>query len=184
MRSAAPPPPVRGDRARRERALGELVSSALHTVGRYASNPAGADHGRLKARLWPMRGLKRHRSARILAAGHAFVPNLRRGHCGIATASPAAACSAPHSTIPRSSSEQQRYQNDHALTLSDGTTQQCLPGSLPGCSETGRRNGAGGSVVTGTAYEAPYRGDPRTCSAACRPRASQRGIPSLPMPRA
>jgi transposase, IS6 family len=27
-----------------------------------------------------MRGLKRHRSARILAAGHAFVQNLRRGH--------------------------------------------------------------------------------------------------------
>ena len=32
-----------------------------------------------------MRGLKRHRSARILAAGHAFVQNLRRGHYDIAT---------------------------------------------------------------------------------------------------
>ena len=32
-----------------------------------------------------MRGLKRHRSARILAAGHAFVQNLRRGHYEIAT---------------------------------------------------------------------------------------------------
>ena len=31
-----------------------------------------------------MRGLKRHRSARILAAGHAFVQNLRRGHYDIA----------------------------------------------------------------------------------------------------
>jgi IS6 family transposase len=31
-----------------------------------------------------MRGLKRHRSARIIAAGHAFVQNLRRGHCEIA----------------------------------------------------------------------------------------------------
>jgi hypothetical protein len=30
-------------------------------------------------------GLKRHRSARILAAGHAFVQNLRRGHYDIAT---------------------------------------------------------------------------------------------------
>jgi transposase, IS6 family len=32
-----------------------------------------------------MRGLKRHRSARTLAAGHAFVQNLRRGHYDIAT---------------------------------------------------------------------------------------------------
>ncbi len=32
-----------------------------------------------------MRGLKRHRSATILAAGHAFVQNLRRGHYDIAT---------------------------------------------------------------------------------------------------
>ena len=35
-----------------------------------------------------MRGLKRHRSARILAAGHAFVQNLRRGHYDIATGTP------------------------------------------------------------------------------------------------
>jgi geranylgeranyl pyrophosphate synthase len=32
-----------------------------------------------------MRGLKRHRPARVLAAGHAFVQNLRRGHYDIAT---------------------------------------------------------------------------------------------------
>jgi hypothetical protein len=31
------------------------------------------------------RGLKRHRSARILAAGHAFVQNLRHGHYDITT---------------------------------------------------------------------------------------------------
>jgi hypothetical protein len=35
-----------------------------------------------------MRGLKSHRSARILAAGHAFVQNLRRGHYDIATEVP------------------------------------------------------------------------------------------------
>ena len=34
------------------------------------------DHGRLKARLRPMPGLKRVRSARIIAAGHAFIQNL------------------------------------------------------------------------------------------------------------
>jgi IS6 family transposase len=36
-----------------------------------------------------MRGLKRHRSAQVLAAGHAFVQNLRRGHYEIATETPA-----------------------------------------------------------------------------------------------
>jgi hypothetical protein len=51
----------------------------------YANYPVEADHGRLKARLRPMRGLKRHRSARTLAAGHAFVQNLRHGHYDIAT---------------------------------------------------------------------------------------------------
>jgi transposase, IS6 family len=60
------------------RVLDELIPSALHTVEHYANNPVEADHGRLKARLRPMRGLKRHRSARTLAAGHAFVQNLRR----------------------------------------------------------------------------------------------------------
>jgi hypothetical protein len=59
---------------------GELIPSALHTVERCANNPVETDHGRLKARLWPMRGLKRRRSSRIIAAGHAFVQNLRRGH--------------------------------------------------------------------------------------------------------
>jgi transposase-like protein len=67
------------------RVLGELIPTALHTFGQYANNPIEADHGRLKARLRPMRGLRSHRSARILAAGHAFVQNVRRGHCDIAT---------------------------------------------------------------------------------------------------
>jgi DDE domain len=63
----------------------ELVSSALHIAGQYANNPIEADHGPLKARLRPMRGVKRHRSARTIAAGHAFGQNLRRGHDDIAT---------------------------------------------------------------------------------------------------
>ncbi len=58
------------------------------TVEEYANNLVEADHGRLKAGLRPVRGLKCHRSARILAAGHAFVQNLRRGHYGIATEVP------------------------------------------------------------------------------------------------
>jgi transposase-like protein len=39
-----------------------------------------SDHGRLKSRLQPMRGLKRLRSTRVISAGHAFIQNLRRGH--------------------------------------------------------------------------------------------------------
>jgi len=62
------------------RALDELIPGALHNTEQYANNRVEADHGRLKARLRPMRGLKTFRSARILAAGHAFVQNLRRGH--------------------------------------------------------------------------------------------------------
>jgi transposase-like protein len=62
------------------RVLDELLPDACHVVERYANNRIEADHGRLKSRLRPMRGLKRIRSAVILAAGHAFVQNLRRGH--------------------------------------------------------------------------------------------------------
>ena len=71
------------------RVLDELLPQALHTVQQYSNNPVEADHGRLKARLRPMRGLKRHRSVRTVAAGHAFVQNLRRGHYDIATDIPA-----------------------------------------------------------------------------------------------
>jgi IS6 family transposase len=69
--------------------LDELIPSTLRTTERYANNRVEADHGRLKARLRPMRGLKRHRSARILAAGHALVQNIRRGHYELATDVPA-----------------------------------------------------------------------------------------------
>jgi IS6 family transposase len=89
LRSGTVPVEVTTDRAPAyPRVLDELVPSALHTVERHANNPVEADHGRLKARLGPMRGLKRHSSARILAAGHAFVQNLRRGHYDIATETP------------------------------------------------------------------------------------------------
>ena len=44
------------------------------------NNRIESDHGRLKSRLRPMRGLKRLRSARVISAGHAFIQNIRRGH--------------------------------------------------------------------------------------------------------
>ncbi|PZS21754.1 MAG: IS6 family transposase [Pseudonocardiales bacterium] len=67
------------------RVLDELLPAACHVMEQYANNGIEADHGRLKSRLRPMRGLKRLRSARVISAGHVFVQNLRRGHYDIAT---------------------------------------------------------------------------------------------------
>ena len=78
---AAEPVEVTTDRAAvYPRLVDELVPAAAHVTDRYANNRVEADHGRLKARLRPMRGLKRDRSLRTVATGHAFVQNLRRGH--------------------------------------------------------------------------------------------------------
>jgi transposase, IS6 family len=65
------------------RVLDELVPAARHVTEQYANNAIEADHGRLKARLRPMRGLKRLASARTITAGQAVVQNLRRGHYAI-----------------------------------------------------------------------------------------------------
>jgi transposase-like protein len=51
----------------------------------YGNNRVEVDHARLKGRLRPMCGLKRFRSAAQIAAGHAFVQNLRRGYYELAT---------------------------------------------------------------------------------------------------
>ena len=68
--------------------LDELVPSAWHHVQRYANNPIEADHGQLKRRLRPMRGLRTQRTAQVIIAGHAFVQNLRRGHYEFGTDQP------------------------------------------------------------------------------------------------
>jgi IS6 family transposase len=67
------------------RVLDELPPEVHHVDVRYANNRVEADHGRLKARLRPMRGLKQFRSAQIIGSGHAFVQNLRRGHYELGT---------------------------------------------------------------------------------------------------
>ena len=69
--------------------LEELLPAAWHRTDRYANNHIEADHGRLKARLRSMRGLKQDRSARIVIVGHAFVQNVRRGHYELAPEEPA-----------------------------------------------------------------------------------------------
>jgi IS6 family transposase len=75
------PAEVVTDRARIYPAvLDEVLAEALHNVEQYANNAVEADHGRLKARLRPMRGRKRDSSARVIVTGHASVQNVRRGH--------------------------------------------------------------------------------------------------------
>ncbi len=60
--------------------LDELAPGTWHCTQAYANNRMEADHGQLKRRLRPMRGLKTNQSARIIIAGHAFIQNIRRGH--------------------------------------------------------------------------------------------------------
>jgi transposase-like protein len=70
--------------------LEELLPSAWHRTDRYATNHIEADHGRLKSRRHPMRGLKQDRNARIVITGHALAQNLRRGHYELAVEEPVA----------------------------------------------------------------------------------------------
>jgi transposase, IS6 family len=58
----------------------ELMPGAFHNTEQYANNRIEADHGRLKARPRPMRGLKRDHTARVIIGGHALMQNIRRGH--------------------------------------------------------------------------------------------------------
>ena len=69
--------------------LVELLPAAWHRTDRYANNRLEGDHGRLNARLRPMRGLKQDRSARVVIVGHAFIQNIRRGHYELAVEKPA-----------------------------------------------------------------------------------------------
>jgi transposase-like protein len=69
--------------------LGELLPAAWHGTDRYANNRVECDHGRLKARLRAMRGLKEDRSAKVIMAGLGFIQNLRRGHYELAVDEPA-----------------------------------------------------------------------------------------------
>ena len=62
------------------RVVDELMPDAIHDTDQYANNRVECDHGRLKARLRPMRGLRTDRTASVVIRGHAFIQNLRRGH--------------------------------------------------------------------------------------------------------
>jgi IS6 family transposase len=60
--------------------LDKLAPDAWHHTEPYANNRIEADHGPLKSRLRPIRGLTQLHSARVTTTGHAFIQNLRRGH--------------------------------------------------------------------------------------------------------
>jgi transposase, IS6 family len=86
LRFGPPPVEIVTDRAPAyPRVIDDLVPAARHITEQHANNVIESDHGRLKARLRPMRGLKRLTSARTISTGHAFVQNLRRGHYAITT---------------------------------------------------------------------------------------------------
>jgi len=83
------PPEVITDRAPAlANVIEDLVPAARHNTGQYGNNRVECDHGRLKARLRPMRGLKTHRTTSVVIRGHAFIQNLRRGHYELVDATP------------------------------------------------------------------------------------------------
>ena len=58
----------------------DLIPSAFHDTGQCESNRCEAGHGRLKARLRPMRGIRTDRAVSVVIRGRAVVQNVRRGH--------------------------------------------------------------------------------------------------------
>jgi len=68
--------------------LDKLLPAAWHRTDQYANNRIEADHGVLKSRLRPMRGLKQDRNARVIIVGLAFMRNIRRGHYELAVEEP------------------------------------------------------------------------------------------------
>ena len=109
--------------------LEELLPAAWHRTEQYANNRVEADHGRLKARLRPMRGLKQDASAKVIIAGHAFVQNLRRGHYELAAEEPVNRRAAIAFAELRSHSDPKVCRAFSTPRV--GTTQQTLRRSLP-----------------------------------------------------
>lgn len=68
-----------------ETVIEKQIPDAFHNTDQYANNRVEWDHGRLKARLRPMRGLKRDRTASVIIKGHALIQNIRRGYYELGT---------------------------------------------------------------------------------------------------
>jgi hypothetical protein len=82
------PPAPKGAVARAEPASSRQTVAMPPHRARPTPTSTSAFAGRLKARLRPMRGLKRDRSARTIITGHALVQNVRRGHYELAAEAP------------------------------------------------------------------------------------------------
>src|SRR6266516_1810591 len=160
--------------------LEALVPVAWHRTDRYANDRVACDHGRLKARLRPMRGLEQDRSARVIVAGHAFVQNLRRGHRELAVEVPATR--RPGGWQWRSASWPWRSDLRRGRSFSMlwvGTTQQRPRGSEPASSTLSRSccggpSRAGSTSPTNRTTASPWCSSTPTCDACwwSRPQAS------------
>jgi transposase-like protein len=64
------------------------VPGVLHRTKQYRTNGIERDHGFLKERLRPMRGLKSVASAAVFSRGHALMRNIRRGFYTVMEAVP------------------------------------------------------------------------------------------------
>ncbi|MGI8757542.1 MAG: IS6 family transposase [Acidimicrobiales bacterium] len=67
------------------RTIVELLPGAHHDTIQYANNGVEADHGRLKARLGPMRGLKRDRTASVVSPATRSCRTCDRSHYELGT---------------------------------------------------------------------------------------------------
>ena len=117
--------------------IDELVPQALHNIEKYANNRVECDHGRLKARLRPMRGLKTDRTATVVIAGHAFILSAAsREAAGVEIPNSTAATA--HRTTPRRITPGPRH-----------STMRSRPSSLAG------RPGRGGIPTHRAAVSSP-----------------------------
>ena len=57
--------------------IAELTPAVKHNAEQYANNRIECDHGSLKARLRPMRGMKTNQTASVIIRGRAFIQNIR-----------------------------------------------------------------------------------------------------------
>jgi IS6 family transposase len=116
------------------RVIDELVPGARDVLEWYANSLVEADHGRLKARLRPTRGVRTIRWLRSVAAGHAFAQNLRRGHSQLTSNGQPTIKSAPRSPNSHPACDRSRPGPDDAEADPDRSTQQCRSGQSHPCS--------------------------------------------------
>jgi transposase-like protein len=109
----------------------DLVPAALHSTAQYENNPVECDHGRLKARLRPMRGLKTERTASVVIRGARVRPERASWRLTTSWGSTPYQSSGwpPHSTNSGPQSDQPVPGPDLGLPC-DQTTQQSQSESL------------------------------------------------------